>query len=74
MGIVEEEADEVVYWIELLIDCGLMKQKLVTELLTETNEIIAMVVSSIKTARGNGDQRRAAKSAIRIPHSAIRGA
>ena len=71
MGIVEEEADEIVYWIELLTECGLMKQKLVTELLAETNEIIAMVVSSIKTARSDGNQRRDVKSAIRIPQSVI---
>jgi four helix bundle protein len=71
MGIVEEEADEIIYWIELLIDCGLMKQSRVDELLAETNEIIAMVVSSIRTARSNGNRRSALKSAIRIPESAI---
>src|SRR5438309_1270802 len=71
MGIVEEEADEIVYWIELLIDCGLVKQNRVSELLSETNEIIAIVVSSIRTARSNGNRRSAPKSAIRIPQSAI---
>ena len=71
MGIVEEEADEVAYWIELLVDCGLLKQNRVSELLAETNEIIAIVVSSIRTARINGNPRSALKSAIRIPQSAI---
>ena len=70
MGIVEEEADEIVYWIELLVDCDLLKQGLVDKLLAETNEIIAMVVSSIRTTRSNG-HRRTSKSAIRIPQSAI---
>src|SRR5712692_3770096 len=74
MGIVEEEADEVVYWIELLVDCGLLKQSRVDELLAETNEIIAMVVSSIRTARANGLRRGVSKSAIRIPQSAMCGA
>ena len=71
MGIVEEEADEVVYWIEMLIDCGLLRQNRVKSLIAETNEIISMVVTSIRTARGNGKRRGSEKSAIRIPQSAI---
>jgi four helix bundle protein len=71
MGIVEEEADEIAYWIELLVDCGQLKQNRVSELLAETNEIIAMVVSSIRTAKSNGNARSTTKSAIRIPQSAI---
>jgi four helix bundle protein len=74
MGIVEEEADEIIYWVELLIDCGLLKQRRVIELLAETNEIVAIVVSSIKTARANGNRRGVSKSAIPIPQPAIRGA
>ncbi|HZT57242.1 MAG TPA: four helix bundle protein [Pyrinomonadaceae bacterium] len=53
MGIVEEEADESIYWIELLIESGLVKRSLVDELLDEANQIVAIVVSSIRTARGN---------------------
>ena len=71
MGIVEEEADEIIYWIELLVDSGLLKQSRIDELSAETNEIVAMVVSSIRTARVNGSRPRASKSAIRIPESAI---
>ena len=71
MGIVEEEADEIVYWIELLVDCGQLKQNRVSKLLAETNEIIAIVVSSIRTSRSNGNPRSMPKSAIRIPQSAI---
>jgi four helix bundle protein len=51
MGIVEEEADESAYWIEMLIDTNLVKATLVTELLDESNQIVAIVVSSINTAR-----------------------
>ena len=51
MGIVEEEADESAYWIEMLIDTNLVKAPLVTELLDESNQIVAIVVSSINTAR-----------------------
>lgn len=71
MGIVEEEADEICYWIEMLIDCELVKAIGVESLLSETNEIISIVVSSIKTARANGSVARTRKSAIRIPQSEI---
>src|SRR5262245_5139400 len=54
MGIVEEEADESVYWIEMLIDCRVVKHNLVQPLLAEANEIVSMAVSSIRTARSNG--------------------
>ena len=71
MGIVEEEADEIVYWIEMLVDCGLVKQNLVEPLIVEANEIVAITVSSIRTARINAGGRSSRKSAIRIPQSAI---
>jgi four helix bundle protein len=51
MGIVEEEADESIYWIELLVDSGLIKRERVENLLNEVDQIVAIVVSSIKTAR-----------------------
>ncbi|MDQ3254296.1 MAG: four helix bundle protein [Acidobacteriota bacterium] len=53
MGIVEEEADETIYWMELLVESGLVKSGRVTNLLDEANQIVAIVVSSIKTARVN---------------------
>ena len=46
---VEEEADESAYWMELLVDSGLIAEAQVSELLKETNEIIAMTVASIRT-------------------------
>jgi len=48
---VEEECDESVYWIELLVESGQVKEHLVTDLLKESGEILAMVVASLKTAR-----------------------
>jgi len=53
MGIVEEEADESSYWLELLIEGKIVKAELLNELLVESNEIVAMVVASIRTAKGN---------------------
>ncbi|MFZ2642154.1 MAG: four helix bundle protein [Verrucomicrobiia bacterium] len=51
LGIVEEEADESVYWLEMLIEAGLMPETRLKDLLREANEIVAMTVASIKTLR-----------------------
>jgi four helix bundle protein len=53
LGVVIEEADESAFWLELIIESGLMKVELVSPLLAETNEIIAIMVSSAKTAKLN---------------------
>jgi len=52
IGIVEEEADETIYWIELLIESEQINNERVNGLLEEANQIVAIVVSSINTARG----------------------
>ena len=51
LGIVEEECDEAVYWIELLTALGVVKEARVAELRHEANELVAITVASIKTAR-----------------------
>ncbi len=53
MGIVEEECDESLYWMDILVTLGLISPKRVQELRKEADQIIAIVVSSIKTARKN---------------------
>lgn len=51
MGIVEEECDEALYWIDVLVELDVTSSKRVEQLRAEANEIIAITVSSIKTAR-----------------------
>ena len=51
MGIVEEEADEAMFWMEMLIEADIMKPARLEVLMKEVNEILAMTVSSIRTAR-----------------------
>jgi len=51
MKIVEEEADETEYWLEILVEAGLAPQDQVSSLHKETDEILAMTVASIKTLR-----------------------
>jgi four helix bundle protein len=52
MGIVEEETDESAFWIEFLVDAGIVKMALVTDLLDEADQLTAIWVASINTARG----------------------
>jgi four helix bundle protein len=51
-SIVEEEADESCFWLELLVDAGLLGSRQVQPLLLEANEITAILVASRKTAAG----------------------
>lgn len=51
LKIVEEESDETEYWLELLVEAGLIAQNQVADIYKETDEILAMTVASIKTLR-----------------------
>ncbi len=51
LGIVEEEADESLYWQELLVESGLVKPTLLDGLMQEGQEILSLIVTSKKTLR-----------------------
>jgi four helix bundle protein len=53
MGIVEEECDESIYWMELLIETELLQEQAVKDLLDEANQLLPITVASIKTTRKN---------------------
>jgi four helix bundle protein len=53
MGIVEEELDECMYWMELLIETGIIQAERLKELEKEADELLAITVSSIRTAKKN---------------------
>ncbi len=53
MAVVEEEADESGYWLEMLGDAEIMKRELLADLLREAGELTAIAVASIKTSRRN---------------------
>lgn len=54
LKIVEEEADESLYWMELLVESGVMANRRLAALMQETNEVLAIIVSAIKTTRLGG--------------------
>ncbi|HEX7631195.1 MAG TPA: four helix bundle protein [Lacunisphaera sp.] len=49
ISVVEEEADESAFWMELTVDHGLMPEEKVSPLLREADELTAIMVSSRKT-------------------------
>ena len=51
MGVVEEELDETLYWLEVCVGAGFLSSADVDELLQEGDELLAITVSSIRTAR-----------------------
>ena len=51
MKIVEEESDETEYWLELLVEAGVVPQSQIADIYKETDEILAMTIASIKTLR-----------------------
>ncbi len=51
LKIVEEETDETIFWLEILVESNLVIEERVTTLKNELNQILAIVVSSIKTIK-----------------------
>ncbi len=51
LSIVVEEADETMYWLELIRDAGLVKPELLADLLDEAEQILKIMASSRKTAK-----------------------
>jgi four helix bundle protein len=52
MGVVVEEADEAVLWLELLSESGIVPKEQTQELLAEARELTAIFTASQQTARG----------------------
>jgi four helix bundle protein len=52
LAIVEEEVDEVLYWLELLADTYPEQRAPAGELFAEAEEILKMTVSSLRTLKG----------------------
>jgi len=67
LGVVEEEADEAGFWVELISDGGLANVDQARPLRREADELVAIVVASIRTARGSRADNP--QSAIRYPQS-----
>ena len=53
LAIVEEESDETLFWMKMLSEMEVLRSDLLDKLMLENDEIISIIVSSIKTSRGN---------------------
>jgi len=51
IGIVVDEADETIFWLECLMESGLVKPDLLRDLPAEANELVAIFAASQRTAR-----------------------
>jgi len=52
IGIVLEEADETVFWLELLLDAKIFPRNKIDDLLAEANELTSIFVTSLRTSKG----------------------
>jgi four helix bundle protein len=51
LAIVEEEADETLYWLEMVMEAGMMRRNRLERLHAEVESILRMVTASIRTLR-----------------------
>ena len=58
LGVVEEECDESAFWMEMILARKLLKRAKLNNLLAEANELLAITVASIKTARRRNGRKR----------------
>lgn len=63
MGVVVEEADETMLWLELLVDSGMVSERKLASLLGESRELTAIFTASYETSR--------AKKITQLPDSAV---
>jgi len=52
LGIVLEEADESIYWLEILSETQIIKTNLLEPVMEEANALVGIFVASLKTAKG----------------------
>ena len=57
IGVVVEEADETVFWLELVLDLELVSKEVCSELLKEANELLAIFGASQRTAKSSAAYR-----------------
>jgi four helix bundle protein len=52
LGIVLEEADETLFWIELLVESGVVQPEKIAPVRREANELVSIFVASLRTVKG----------------------
>jgi four helix bundle protein len=57
IGVLEKEADESLYWLELLVEAEIMSRARLKDLIREADELTAIFTASSHTARQNRDRK-----------------
>jgi four helix bundle protein len=71
LGLVEEEADESLLWMELIVEGGLMRDGRVRQLRGEAGQLVAIMAKSRQSAARNGRALMSAQRARANRQSAI---
>jgi four helix bundle protein len=58
LEIVIEEADETMYWLEVMNETGLIDSKIATTLIKEANELVSIFVATVKTTKSNNSIKK----------------
>jgi len=53
LGIVEEEADESLFWLEFIAEANLIPRTKLEDLISEASQLTAIMVASRRTAKNN---------------------
>jgi four helix bundle protein len=53
MGIVAEEADESLFWLEMLAESGIVKEQRIEQLLKKSHELTAIFTASVHTTKAS---------------------
>ena len=51
LGISLEEADEALYWLEILLETNIVQANLLSGIMAEANELVAILVASLNTSK-----------------------
>ena len=71
MGVVVEEADETVFWLELLVEADIVPETKLRDLLKEANEVLAIFAASQRTAKAASSMARWADDPILRLHVSL---
>lgn len=58
LSIVHEEADETLFWLEMIVESNLIPFTKLQDLISETDQIVAIIVASLKTAKRNAKTQK----------------
>ncbi|MFW5888643.1 MAG: four helix bundle protein [Patescibacteria group bacterium] len=53
LGIIVEEGDETMFWLEIIVEAGILKKEAINDLYREANEIVAIIVKTRDTSFKN---------------------